>query len=181
MDSPLSAPPLNADDNRLIMRFSNRGIEVKPPISFFVRLGAVSSPRPEAYVAPRAAAVNDGRRRSPQAARSVIDGSEPGADPEVGRSRLRHVASMFASLKAIVPSACRWPAEVMVLSEVDTGSPHHGFRGAATPQCEDANCSAMIVPANSKPTPNTAARSDRRSAGHASPVALSFYDWREAL
>jgi hypothetical protein len=47
--------------------FSNRGIEVKPPISFFVRLGAVSSPRPEAYVAPRAAAVNDGRRRSPQA------------------------------------------------------------------------------------------------------------------
>jgi hypothetical protein len=45
-------------------------------------------------------------------------------------------------------SFSRWPAEVMVLSEVDARSPHHGFQGAVTPQCEDANCSANVVPAN---------------------------------
>jgi hypothetical protein len=56
--------------------------------------------------------------------------------------------SLVVSSEAIPSSVGRWPAEVMVLSEVDARSPHHGFRGAVTPQCEDANCSAMVVAAN---------------------------------
>jgi hypothetical protein len=44
---------------------------------FFVRLKrSVSSSRPDDRRAPRAAAVKDGRRPSPEAARSVLDGGE---------------------------------------------------------------------------------------------------------
>ena len=91
--------------------------------------------------APRGAAVNDGRRPPAQPARSVIDGGEHGADPEVGRARPRRTVSILGIVEVD-------PAGIMVLSEVDTRPPHHGFRGVVMPQCEDANCAIMVVSAN---------------------------------
>jgi hypothetical protein len=38
--------------------------------------------------------------------------------------------------------------EVMVLSEVDARSPHHGLGRVMTPQCKVANCRTMATPAD---------------------------------
>ena len=55
-------------------------------VTFLGLVGAVSSSRPEHRWAPRAAAVNTGRRPPPKAARSGVDGREHGASlNRVGR------------------------------------------------------------------------------------------------
>jgi len=84
-------------------------------------------------MALRAAAVNDGRRPPLKAARSVIEGGKHGADPQRFWGRL---SSLRAGKRQILSSVSHWPAEVMVLSEVDARPPHHGFQGAVTPQCK---------------------------------------------
>lgn len=110
------------NDIGLYQAFSNRGIEVKlASVSlfdcgpFFVPTGIPP--------APRGAAVNDGRRPPAQPARSVIDGGEHGADPEVvGLARVVPLLSS-ASSKPSCRSTCRTLAGIMVLSEVDTIPP----------------------------------------------------------
>jgi len=86
-------------------------------------------------VAPSAGAVNDGRRPPPPAARSVIDRGEHGDNlSEVGLAKLKSRRCSVVRINS--SSVSRRPAGVMVLSEVDTRSPHHGSRGAVTPQCK---------------------------------------------
>jgi hypothetical protein len=114
-------------DNGGYHAFSNSGGGVKPSVRFLVRLGAVSLPHPDTPLAPRAAAVKDGRRPPP--ARSVLDGGEHGADPGIGRARVcRCVPRLTSVMIHFYSYLLSLPAEVMVLSEVGTRPPHHGLR-----------------------------------------------------
>ena len=82
---PIHRPGRDAASGRLVFILPENQSNASPYVpqraagSFSVWLNGVSPSRPEFRRAPRAVAVNTGRRPSPQAARSGVDGREHGA------------------------------------------------------------------------------------------------------
>jgi hypothetical protein len=115
--------------------------------SFFVRLGGVSLPRPERHVAPGGAAVNDGRRPPPRRREASLKAaSTVPLLNEVGLACCNRISARVVRSNPFIcrSLACRGHGSLRGRYQIASS----WVLGAVTPQCEDANCSAMVAPAN---------------------------------